>query len=354
MTGPPPGAPETDDAKIDRLLLEAELHLAADDLDPAQDKAWFAYSHALKTVTDARGWEYSGASSIYSVIQALIDETGNDKLYHDSVLAKLMLGFHRDSKGPDIILRELQEVRRGIARLRQIRQRYQDDPEYRQQADRLNPPNRRYSRERGWEPIPGSESDPAGNTAMPHRDKEPIETHETHSERLRQHARQQLALGDRAQASEKMWGAFSHALKVVADDRHWEYQKHAQAWGIVRALVEESDDNDLLAEANTADKLHENYYQDLLDPQEIARSHWLVERGIARLHEIHQRYQTDPEYRRRADALVPPNSRYLIRQRRWEPLPANNPPAEPDGGEPDGGVHSEAFRRFPTDSSARH
>ena len=342
MTGPPPGAPETDDAKINRLLLEAELHLAADDLDPAQDKAWFAYSHALKTVTDARGWEYSGATSIYPVIQALMDETGDDKLHSDSVTAHLMYSdFHRDSRGLDQIFHDLQWVRSGIARLRQIRQRYQDDPEYRRQADQLNPPNRRYTRERGWEPLNASndsEIDSAGNTDMPHRANEPIETHEVHSERLRQHARQQLALGDRAQASEKMWGAFSHALTMVADDRHWEYKNHAQAWPIVEALAIESNDNDLLSDANIADRLHENYYQDLYIPTTIAGFHKIVERGIAKLHEIHQQYQNDPEYRRRADALVPPNSRYLIRQRRWEPLPADNPADEPPGGEPPGGA----------------
>ena len=339
MTGPPLGAPETDDAKIDRLLLEAELHLAADDLDPAQDKAWFAYSHALKTVAAARGWEYSGAATTYPVIQALMDETGDDKLYSDSIIARP--GFHRDSKGPVEILHDLQWVRSGIARLRQIRQRYHDDPEYRRQADQLNPPNRRYSRERGWEPITASsdnETDPAGNTAMPHRDKEPLETHETHSERLRQHARQQLALGDRAQASEKMWGAFSHALTMVADARHWEYKNHAQAWHIVEALVAESGDIDLLSEANAAETLHENRHQDDLELPTIARFHKIVERGIGKLHALQQRYESDPEYRRRADALVPPNSRYLVRQRRWEPLPADNPAAEPPGSEPADGA----------------
>ena len=340
MTGPPPGAPETDDARIDRLLLEAELHLAADDLDPAQDKAWFAYSHALKTVTDARGWEYSTAADIYPVIRALMDETGDEKLYQDSVLARLMVGFHRDSKGPDLILRELQEVRRGIARLRQIRQRYQDDPEYRRQADQLNPPHRRYTRDEGWEPLAGREVDPDGNAATPHRAGEPIETP---SERLLRHARAQLELGRRTQASAKLWDAFSHALAGVADARHWEYQNHAQAWPIVEALVEESGDIDLLGEANAAETMHENRHQDDLELRAIARFHKIVERGIAKLHEIHQQYQTDPEYRRRADALVPPNSRYLVRARRWEPIPteppggelpgANQPSSEPPGGE---------------------
>ena len=269
-----------------------------------------------------------------------MDETGDEKLRSDSVIAKLMVGFHRDSMGPDIILRELQEVRRGIARLRQIRQRYQDDPEYRRQADQLNPPHRRYSRDLGWEPLAASsdnEVDSAGNTDMPHRAEEPIETHETHSQRLLQHARQQLALGDRAQASEKMWGAFAHALTVVADDRHWEYKNHAQAWPIVEALVAESGDIDLLSEANDANTLHENYYQDLLNPPAIAGFHKIVERGIAKLHEIHQQYQNDPEYRRRADALVPPNSRYLVRARRWEPITTEPPAANQPGSEPPDG-----------------
>ena len=160
---------------------------------------------------------------------------------------------------------------------------------------------------------------------MPHRDEEPIEPHEIHSERLMEHAIQQLELGDRAQASEKMWGAFSHALKVVADDRHWEYRKHAQAKPIVEALVEESDDDELLTEANIAGRLHENYYQDLLKPSTIAGFQVIVERAIGRLKEIHRQYETDPEYRRRADALTPPNSRYLVRRRRWEPIVPNRP-----------------------------
>ena len=163
---------------------------------------------------------------------------------------------------------------------------------------------------------------------MPHRDEEPIEPHEIHRERLMQHAKEQLELGDRAQASEKMWGAFSHALKVIADDRHWEYQKHAQARHILLALVEESGDHTLYANGKVANDLHENYYQDLMDLEEIEIARPSVERGLEQLHEIHQQYQNDPEYRRRADALVPPNSRYLIRQRRWEPITAEPPGSE--------------------------
>ena len=162
---------------------------------------------------------------------------------------------------------------------------------------------------------------------MPHRANEPIEPHETHSERLMQHAKQQLALGDRAQASEKMWGAFAHTLTVVADARHWEYKTHAQAKPIVEALVIESGDNDLLGEATIAGRLHENYYQDLLKPATIAGFQMIVERAIGRMKEIHRQYQSDPEYRRRADALTPPNSRYLVRRRRWEPI-VPEPPSD--------------------------
>ena len=50
-------------------------------------------------------------------------------------------------------------------------------------------------------------------------EKGPIETHQIHSERLMRHAEEQLAKGDRLQASEKAWGVAAHRLKEFADQR---------------------------------------------------------------------------------------------------------------------------------------
>ena len=47
-----------------------------------------------------------------------------------------------------------------------------------------------------------------------------------------------------------------------------------------------------------------------------------MRRAIATLQEIAQRYAANPAYRARADALRPPNSRYVLRARQWQPITA--------------------------------
>lgn len=158
----------------------------------------------------------------------------------------------------------------------------------------------------------------------------PIEPHEVHSERLMRHARQELAKDDRPQASEKMWGAFSHGLKAVVDERPWAYTDHGQVKAIVEALALESDAPELQDEAVFAHYLHLNYYRDLDRPADIARYHGKVESALARLREIRRRYAEDADYRRQADALRPPHSRYDVRRRRWLHEPPAPAPAPPD------------------------
>ena len=91
----------------------------------------------------------------------------------------------------------------------------------------------------------------------------PIEPYTTHSRRLMEHAEEELAKGDRLQASEKAWGAVAHQIKAIADRRGWEYDKHVQVYGIVERLAKETEDAEkvriLFALANG---LHRNYYID--------------------------------------------------------------------------------------------
>ena len=160
-----------------------------------------------------------------------------------------------------------------------------------------------------------------------HKIRGPITGHETHCETLMAHAVAMLEQEDRPQASEKAWGAFSHQLQVICDQRHWEYVNHAQMWYIIMALVDESapgDAENLYAEATVADKLHRNYYHDEMELYEIEQGHFAVRRAIATLQEIVQRYADSPAYRAQADALCPPNSRYVLRARQWQPLTAAN------------------------------
>ena len=67
----------------------------------------------------------------------------------------------------------------------------------------------------------------------------PIEPHWAHSERLMQHAFDELAKGDRIQASEKAWGAMAHTLKAIADERGLTYGQHNQVRGVLHAITAE-------------------------------------------------------------------------------------------------------------------
>lgn len=100
--------------------------------------------------------------------------------------------------------------------------------------------------------------------------KIPIEGHDIHSDRLIAQAEEELAKGDRLQASEKAWGAVAHRLKVIADHRGWEYSTHQHVYGVVRRLSDELGDQrvrDLFAYANG---LHQNYYVDATPIEELA------------------------------------------------------------------------------------
>ena len=78
-----------------------------------------------------------------------------------------------------------------------------------------------------------------------------------------EHAEEELAKGDRLQASEKAWGAVAHQVKAIADRRGWEYDKHVQVYGIVDRLAEETEDpRKMRLLFAVAAGLHKNYYID--------------------------------------------------------------------------------------------
>ena len=100
--------------------------------------------------------------------------------------------------------------------------------------------------------------------------KVPIEGHDVHSERLIAQAEEELAKGDRLQASEKAWGAVAHRLKVIADWRGWEYTSHQHVYGVVRHVADELGDIRVRELFSTAAGLHQNYYVDATPIEEIA------------------------------------------------------------------------------------
>ena len=95
----------------------------------------------------------------------------------------------------------------------------------------------------------------------------PIEPHWLHSEKLMQHAFEELAKGERIQASEKAWGAMAHTLKAIADERGLTYGRHSQAGEVLYEIVKEVADSTrrslIMGGFAIAADLHRNFYDDV-------------------------------------------------------------------------------------------
>lgn len=82
------------------------------------------------------------------------------------------------------------------------------------------------------------------------------------SRRFLEHARAQLAVGDRLQAAEKVWGAAAHALKAVGEQRGWLHDGHANLFDIGEHLGREFDRAEEFDRyLARADYMHRNFYK---------------------------------------------------------------------------------------------
>ncbi len=69
-------------------------------------------------------------------------------------------------------------------------------------------------------------------TPLPEAGELGVDGHAQMSRRFLEHAREQLAGGDRIQAAEKVWGAAAHALKAVGEQRGWVHDRHPNIFDI--------------------------------------------------------------------------------------------------------------------------
>ena len=93
--------------------------------------------------------------------------------------------------------------------------------------------------------------------------------------------------GDRLQASEKLWGAATHAIMAAAQQRGWRHGSHR---ALKEAAEQLSDDhNDPLIEYGflAAEKFHRNFYHDNMEDFELdldrPKVHDFVHRVLALL-----------------------------------------------------------------------
>ena len=92
--------------------------------------------------------------------------------------------------------------------------------------------------------------------------------------------------GDHLQASEKLWGAATHAVMAAAMQRQWgDCRTHRALKNAADRLAEETGDAAVDAGFLAAEKFHKNFYHDELEPYEIEadrpKVHRMVERILA-------------------------------------------------------------------------
>ncbi len=92
------------------------------------------------------------------------------------------------------------------------------------------------------------------------------------SEHFLAQARRELAAGDLAQASEKGWGATTQMLKAIAEQRGWEHNRHRHYHRTANRLRAETGDGDIRRFFNSAAALHENFYENDMEPALVAES----------------------------------------------------------------------------------
>ena len=95
------------------------------------------------------------------------------------------------------------------------------------------------------------------------------ESHMVISRGFVDHARNQLARGNRLQASEKLWGAAAHALKSIAMQRGWRHGHRSYIFAIASQLSDEYEQPNFTVRLNIADSMHGNFYENERDETNI-------------------------------------------------------------------------------------
>ena len=113
-----------------------------------------------------------------------------------------------------------------------------------------------------------------------------IESHQTQSHRLIQHAEECLALGDRLQAAETAWSAADICLKAIADRRGWGYGFHGDSFRVAHNLADEENNPQISLLFSAAHDLHRNIDIDVIPLDFLADQIGDVKEFLAILHAI--------------------------------------------------------------------
>ena len=98
------------------------------------------------------------------------------------------------------------------------------------------------------------------------------------SRKLLQQAEAELNAGDTQQASEKVWGAAAQSIKSLAESRGWNHQHHGLLRDAINELRQTHHRPDLILLYDSANFLHNNFYEHEYRPDEVrVRLHYAQE-----------------------------------------------------------------------------
>ena len=96
-------------------------------------------------------------------------------------------------------------------------------------------------------------------------------------------ADREFEAGDHLQASEKLWGAASHALIAVAQQRKLPHGSHRALKKAAQLLADETGDVALLLGFVSSEKFHANFYHDFMEDFELDADRPTVNNFVERL-----------------------------------------------------------------------
>ena len=92
--------------------------------------------------------------------------------------------------------------------------------------------------------------------------------------------------GDELQASEKLWGAASHAVMAIAEQRGLPYRNHKELKILTQRLADEYEDPFLRSGFSIAEKFHANFYHGFMEDFQVKDDRPVVHEFTARVLEL--------------------------------------------------------------------
>jgi len=103
-----------------------------------------------------------------------------------------------------------------------------------------------------------------------------------------QEADREFAEGRTQHASAKLWGAATHAVMSISQQRGWQSDTHYDLKMAAERLAVEFDNPMIAGEFSVAEKFHANFYYGFMEDFQIREDRLIVRRFVERINALMQ------------------------------------------------------------------